>query len=172
MSEHVERDWTALHANVRAHVGESVLRVLGPMSADHFARFALAAGDANPRYLDPDAARAQGLPGVVAPPLLLSAVMTWGAGPAEQELRPDGAAAGDELAALPLAGLRLMGAGQDLEFCHPVLDGAVVSMRVSVEDVELKQARSGPMLLIRMSRRYRDEHGRELARCRETFFAR
>jgi acyl dehydratase len=167
-----ERDWDEVCARLRARVGERTVLALGRMSALHFQRFALATGDANPRYLDEEAARAQGFPGVVAPPLLLSAVMRFDAGPPEAGLRADGASTEEELASLPLAGLRLMGAGQDLEFVEPVVDGAEVSMEVTVEDVELKRARSGPMLLIRLSRRYRDQRGVELVRCRETFFAR
>lgn len=167
-----ERDWEALCARARERVGDRLVVSLGRMSAVHFARFAGATGDANPRYVDDAAARAQGFPGVVAPPLLLSSVMRWDAGPPEGGLRADGAAAEDELASLPLAGLRLMGAGQDLEFVEPVVDGAQVTMEVTVDDVQLKRARSGPMLLVRLSRRYRDERGVELVRCRETFIAR
>ncbi|MQA84266.1 MAG: hypothetical protein GEV03_06505 [Streptosporangiales bacterium] len=164
-------DWHALHGSVKEHVGRSTRQRLGPMSAAQFQRFAVAVGDLNPRYFDPEAAREQGFPGVVAPPLYLTSVLGWQAGPAEDELRPDGAES-EVMAGVPLEGVRLMGAGQEVELSHPVCDGTDVTLEVSVDDVELKHGGSGQFLILRLLRRYLDDRGTELMRCRETFIAR
>ena len=53
---------------------------LGEVRAADFRRFAYAIGDINPRYFEGD-------PVSEAPPVFLSAVMGWDAGPLESELR-------------------------------------------------------------------------------------
>jgi len=57
-----------------------------------------AMGDSNPIYTDPAAARAQGFPGVVAPPAMLQAWTMPGYG----ELRPPGSDDADTMAVLPV----------------------------------------------------------------------
>src|SRR6476469_5502220 len=139
---------------VRDHVGKVIRDDLGVIAARDFQRFAVAVGDA---------------PGDVAPPLFLSSVLGWDAGPAADALTPDGT--GDEKAGLPLDGLRLMGAGQDLDFHHPVRDGVRVVRETSVEDVTLKQGGSGPFLIITMLRAFSDDAGIPLVTCRDTLIA-
>jgi hypothetical protein len=65
-----------------------------------------------------------------------------------------------------------MGGGQDLELHAPVIDGTRVSMELRLEGVELKQGRSGDLLLIKVIQIYRDAEDRPLVTCRETFIAR
>jgi hydroxyacyl-ACP dehydratase HTD2-like protein with hotdog domain len=145
----------AVCERVRDHIGKVVRDDLGTITARDFQRFAVAAGDT---------------PGDVAPPLFLSSVLGWGAGPAGDALSPDGT--GDEKAGLPLDGLRLMGAGQDLDFHHPVRDGMRVVRDTSVEDVTLKQGGSGPFLIVTMLREFSDDSGTPLVTCRDTLIAR
>ena len=159
------------YERAQANVGRRHVIHLGVVSAREFQRFAYAAGDENPVYFDPEAARGAELPAVVAPPLFLTSMMTWEPGPSEKSLRPDGAGR-TEIADVPLEGLRLMGAGQDLEFHAEVVDGLDVSMELSVEDVELKRGASGSLMLLKLLRRYQDAGGRSLVTCRETFIAR
>ncbi|MGH3876004.1 MAG: FAS1-like dehydratase domain-containing protein [Actinophytocola sp.] len=148
------------------HASRAVGRIqtvdVGVVSCREFQRFAYASGDVNPRYFGDDA---------VAPPLYLSAVMEWGAGPANEQLRADGTG-GSETAGVPIDGLRLMGAGQDLELHHPVTDGTAVTAEVSIDDAKLKQGRSGELLIMTVLRRFRDHAGSELLTCRETFIVR
>jgi hypothetical protein len=68
--------------------------------------------------------------------------------------------------------MRIMGGGQDLELHAPVTDGTRVSMELRLDGVELKQGRSGDLLLIKVTQIYRDAAGRPLVTCRETFIAR
>ena len=144
---------------------------LGRISATGFQRFAVAAGETDPVYFDDDAARAAGFAGAVAPPLFLSSVLGWGAGASDADLRPDGAAS-DDTAGLPLTGLRLMGAGQDIDVHAPLHDGVHVVRETSVEDVTLKEGRSGPFLIVTLLRRFLDESGTPLLTSRENFIAR
>ncbi|WP_158581449.1 FAS1-like dehydratase domain-containing protein [Actinomadura spongiicola] len=141
--------------DVRKRIGTVTRDDLGPVSARDFQRFAVAAGEP---------------PGATAPPLFLSSVLGWGAGPTGDALSPDGT--GDETAGLPLDGLRLMGAGQDLDFHAPVRDGTRVVRETSVEDVTLKQGGSGPFLVITMLRMFADESGTPLVTCRDNLIAR
>jgi hydroxyacyl-ACP dehydratase HTD2-like protein with hotdog domain len=106
-----------------------------------------------------------------APPLLLSSVMGWGTGPPESDLDVDGTAPADTRG-LPLNGVRLMGAGQGLDFHAPVREGTRVVAHTSLSDVELKQGHSGALLLLHIVRRFTDDQGRPLVTCSETFIAR
>ena len=159
------------YAAARASIGKRHRTRLGTVTEKEFQRFAYAIGDENDVYLDAEAARAAGHQQTVAPPLFLTSLMTWEPGPPENSLRPDGAGR-TELGEVPLEGLRLMGAGQDLEFHADVIDGLEVWMELSVDDVQLKSGPSGSLLLLHLLRRYFDGDERLLVTCRETFIAR
>ncbi|WP_051791452.1 FAS1-like dehydratase domain-containing protein [Amycolatopsis jejuensis] len=109
--------------------------------------------------------------GTQAPPLFLSSVMGWGAGPPEGELDTDGTAVADTRG-LRLTGVRLMGAGQNLEFHAPVEAGTRVLAHTSLRDVEIKYGQSGPLLVLCLERQFTDDTGRPLVTCQETFIAR
>ncbi len=156
---------------LKPYVGRSERTDLGIMRKEAFQRFAIAADNLNPIFFEPEAARAAGYSDTIAPPLFLSAVRNWQVGPPQDSLRPDGTTS-HEFAFLPLEGMRIMGGGQDLELHAPVTDGARVSMELRLEGVELKQGRSGDLLLIKVIQIYRDADDRPLVTCRETFIAR
>lgn len=160
-----------VYERAKAEIGKEHQIAIGQVVSKDFHRFAYAVDDLNPRYVDDEGARAQGLPGAVAPPLYLSGVMGWGPGPAQDELRPDGTGKA-ETVGLPLEGLRLMGAGQEIELHHHVVDGMDITAHVSLESVQLKKGRSGPLMLVRVLRRYVDQDGREVLTCHENFIAR
>ncbi|TDD70727.1 hypothetical protein E1262_08750 [Jiangella aurantiaca] len=148
----------AAAARLAAEAGVTRRRDLGALPARDLERFAVAAGGPPP------------VDGAV-PPLYLSSVMGWSAGPPEAELRPDGSGA-DETRGLPLDGLRLMGAGQELEFHGTVRAGDRVVEHTTLLDVRRKAGRSGDLLLLTVERRFTDEADRPLVTCRETFVAR
>ena len=136
---------------------------LGEVRACDFRRFAYAVGDINPRYFDEPVAE--------APPIFLTAVMGWEAGPLESDLRADGSVP-TATAGLPLEGLRLMGAGQELEFHRPAVDGQRVTMDLSIEAVSLKKGKSGDLIVLTLLRRYHDSAGNALVTCHENLIAR
>lgn len=156
---------------IKRELGEIRRLPVGTVRRLESQRFAIAADDRNPLFFDDALARACGYPAVVAPPLYLSSVMGWEAGPPQESLRLDGTPAADATA-LAVEGLRLMGAGQELEFHRPVADGTEVVMEFSVTNVELKQGRSGDLLVIEVQKKYLDRAGRPLVTCRENFIAR
>lgn len=164
-------DLRAAYERALPHVGRMQSVALGVLAARDAQRFAMAYGDRSPEYYDEGAARSAGHDGLPVPPLFLSAVLGWQAGPPEQDLLEDGNAVGP-LGSVPLDGLRLMGGGQSLRFVEPVRTGQDVTMEVVVEDLELKEGRSGPLMLLTVLRSYLDGAGRLLVECRETFIAR
>lgn len=157
---------TTLHAHferLRAEVGIEHTEHLGVIAGRDLRRFARACHAPLP---DPDPSEA-----ATAPPLFLSSVMGWGAGAAEDELDTDGTAP-SETRGLPLGGVRLMGAGQDLEFHAPVTEGMSVLAHTSLADVRIKQGKSGTLLIMRILRRFTGEDGTPLLTCRESFIGR
>ncbi len=160
-----------VYEKVKARIGKTERVKLGTIREREFQRFAIAGGNSNPLFFDAAAAKAAGYAAVIAPPLYLSSVMGWEPGPPEEVLRADGTG-GQEVAGLPVEGLRLMGGGQNLEFHLPVTDGMEVTMELGPESVELKEGRSGQFLVITLTRRYRDQNDRLLVTCRENFIAR
>ena len=144
---------------------------VGTLRRREFQRFAAASDDPNPLFFDDAFARDCGYPAAITPPLYLSSVMGWEAGPPQDELRPDGTPATDATA-LAIEGLRLMGAGQELEFHRPAVDGTEVVMEFSVSNVEFKRGRSGELLVIEVQKKYLDGAGLPLVTCRENFIAR
>ncbi len=134
---------------LKRYVGRSERTDLGIIRRKSFQRFAIAADNLNPVFFEADSAKAAGYSDVVAPPLFLSSVRNWQVGPP-----------------------RIMGGGQDLELHAPVTDGARVSMELRLDGVEMKQGRSGDLLLIKVTQIYRDDADLPLVTCRETFIAR
>jgi hypothetical protein len=148
---------------LRALVGTSGAELSGTVTARDFQRFAIAAGDQDPRWFDTAAP--------VAPPMFLPAMIEWGTGPPLAGLRADGTGA-DRDAWLPLDGLRLMGGGQELELGDEVTDGTTFTARPTLEDVTLREGRSGPLLLLRLRTEFRTPEGRLLVTSTETILAR
>lgn len=150
----------ATYQRLRAELGKETTQRLGAISRRDLERFAAASG----ATVDEDDRPA-------AHPLFLSSVMGWGAGAAEHELGADGTSA-EETRGLPLGGVRLMGAGQSVEFHAPVLEEMYVVVHTSLAEVSLKDGRSGPLLLLQVLRRFADDTGRRLITCRESFIGR
>lgn len=153
---------TEIYENTRKLVGIVHPRELGRIERRDLERFGAATGADAPVPDDGP---------LVAHPLYLTAVLGWGAGPANEDLRPDGTEVLD-IDAIPLSGLRLMGGGQDLELHADVTEGMTVRSEFSLEGVEIKEGRSGSLLLLHVLRQYWDEQGTLLVTCRETLMAR
>lgn len=159
-------DLQSRYQRLRAEIGREHTERLGVIAGRDLERFALAshapAGWADDRGPNGELA---------APPLFLSSVMGWGAGQPESALGADGTSA-EETRGLPLVGVRLMGAGQDLEFHASVREGMSVLAHTSLADVQIKRGGSGTLLIMQVLRRFTDEDGRPLVTCRESFIAR
>ena len=125
--------------------------------------FALAMGDANPLYIDDAYAREAGYASVIAPPTLICETCQYSNHPPNAE-----GYIGHEWH-LPVAGCRLIRAGNDYEFTRPVLPVDRISVTWTLEDiVERGSSRGGTQLFVTSVARYRDAAGAVVAVNRET----
>ena len=117
-------------------------RSLGTLDAVTIGRYAMTIGATDPSHYDPAAARSAGYADVVAPPNLLAAIVEWGIGTPEAQLQPDGTPHDGEM---PLGdadlGLRVMGAGEEMELVNPVIAGTELVLETTLEAVTPKQTR-------------------------------
>jgi acyl dehydratase len=146
--------------SIRTQVGAVTTRQLGVLTDVVVRRYARAIGETNPLYLDADYARSQGYADVVAPPNLVTAVSVWDEGDANGDLRNDGTPAEIHLHGLPTSGVRVMGGGEDMEFHEPITAGTRLVERSTLVDAELRQGRSGPLIVVRYRDDYTDDKGK------------
>ena len=152
---------------LRAQIGVERETLIGEITLLDIQRYALSVGDLNPIYFDEAYAKQTPSGGIVAPPNYLTAVITWGIGPEEGELSKDGLGLRRDEQAERNARRRMAG-GQELEFHQPVRPGDVVRCRVRTTDIEQREGRSGPFLLILSEQRYFNQRDELLVTCRQT----
>jgi hypothetical protein len=141
-------------------------RSLGTLDAVTIGRYAMTIGATDPRHYDPAAARAAGYADVVAPPNLLAAIVEWGLGTPEAQLGPDGTPREGEI---PLGdGLRVMGAGEEMELVDPAVAGTEVVLETTLEAVTPKQTRNGPCVFVTTLNTFMSADGGVLNRNRRT----
>jgi acyl dehydratase len=139
----------------RALVGQ---RLGAPVSATIHAheaeRFAHAAGDTNPIYLDDDSAHAAGYRARVVPPGFL----VWALVPPRSlaELRPDGLWR-DDGSPLRLAVSRVLYGGEEWEYRAPVHAGDTISAETRLASLEEKTGGSGPFVLMTTETTYTNQ---------------
>jgi acyl dehydratase len=125
--------------------------------------FALALGDDNPLYVDDAYAQAAGYPSVIAPPTLICETCQYAHRPPNEE-----GYIGHQWP-LPVAGCRLIRAGNEYEFMRPVFPADRISVTWTLEDiVERAASRGGTQLFVTSVARYRDAAGEIVAVNRET----
>ncbi|MGB9306391.1 MAG: MaoC family dehydratase N-terminal domain-containing protein [Mycobacterium sp.] len=164
----------AYYAQTQPRIGEVVSRrSLGMLDAVTIGRYAMTIGAADPSHYDPAAARAAGHPDVLAPPNLLAAIAEWGIGTPEADLQPDGTPHDGDM---PLGdgelGLRVMGAGEEMELVNPVVAGTELVVETTLEAVTPKQARSGPCIFVTTLNTFAAKDGTVLNRNRRTIVLR
>ncbi len=135
----------------QAQIGITTEQELGEITEDLIARYARAIGDDDPRYFDRNTAMRLGYPGIIAPPNLITSVVSWGAGLPTSELLSDGSV-GTNVPGVNTEGLRIMGGGENNIFHAEVVAGVRVKLTVTLIEVEKRESRSGPMVILR----YRD----------------
>ncbi len=150
----------ALLGSIRTRVGVATTRSLGTVTDVMIRRYARAIGESNPLYYDAEYARSRGYADVVAPPNLVTAVSVWDEGDDTADLRTDGTPAEIHLHGLPTSGVRVMGGGEDMEFHAPITAGTTLEERSTLIDAELREGRSGPVIVVRYRDDYRDDQGR------------
>lgn len=139
--------------DVASRVGDSAGEARGIIDGLMSRRYARSIGETNPLYLDADHARSRGFADVVVPPNFLPSYMDWSDGGAEESLRVDGTA-GDDMAWLPVEGVRLMGGGEETVFHAPLVAGTEVVMTSALDGVTSRESRSGLMLILKIRNDY------------------
>ncbi len=157
------------YAQTKPRVG-SVLarRSLGALDAVTIGRYAMTIGASDPAHFDPEAARAAGYADVVAPPNLLASIVEWGVGTPESQLAPDGTPHHGETPLGGDLGLRVMGAGEEMELVNPVTAGTELVLETTLEAVTPKQTRSGPCVFVTALNTFTSADGAVLNRNRRT----
>jgi hypothetical protein len=141
-------------------------RGLGTLDAVTIGRYAMTIGATDPCHYDAAAARSAGYLDVVAPPNLLAAMVEWGLGTPETELGSDGTPDGGEV---PLGdGLRVMGAGEEMELVNPAVAGTEVVLETTLESVTPKQTRAGACVFLTTLNTFMSADGAVLNRNRRT----
>jgi acyl dehydratase len=143
----------------RRLIGTEVTRKTGVVRKDAFQRWAIAVGDSNPLYFDPESARAAGYRDVVMPPLFLQDISH--ADTPLHELQPDGLPARGEVygeVALPLCPRKMSG-GVELVVHHPVYDGDTITASSVITDLVQKHGRSGSFVILTWDTTYTRDDG-------------
>jgi hydroxyacyl-ACP dehydratase HTD2-like protein with hotdog domain len=142
-------------------------RSLGTLDAVTIGRYAMTIGAVDPSHYDKEAAWSAGHVDVVAPPNLLAAMVEWGVGTPESRLQADGTPVDGEI---PLGdlGLRVMGAGEEMELVNPVVAGTEVVLETSLESVTPKQTRSGTCVFVTTTNTFMSVDGAVFNRNRRT----
>jgi hydroxyacyl-ACP dehydratase HTD2-like protein with hotdog domain len=140
---------------------------LGTLDAVTISRYAMTIGALDPSHYDREAAWSAGHADIVAPPNLLAAMVEWGVGTPESRLQDDGTPVDGEM---PLGdlGLRVMGAGEEMELVSPVVAGTEVVLETTLESVTPKQTRSGPCVFVTTTHTFMSADGAVLNRNRRT----
>jgi len=106
-------------------------------------RFVEALGDPNPLYIDEEAARAAGHPGLVAPPTFPAALT------GNERFRHS----------LDLGTRSLLHGEQQFEYGRPIVAGDRITVKTRVADVQERAGASGPMDILVLEDEGRDAQG-------------
>jgi acyl dehydratase len=124
------------------HVGRQSDPITVEVERGHIRRFAEAAGDANPIYVDEAAARAAGHPRIPAPPTFAVALR-----------------ANDPRAGIDIDWRKLLHGEQELVFTRPIYAGDRLTLVARIADASVKQAKAGPMDVMVLETVASDEDG-------------
>lgn len=142
-----------------AWVGREFALPAATVSDESVRRFVVGTGDANPVYLDDDAARAAGYDAAIAPPLICSALCRPVAPRAA--LTEDGRAE----ALVPPVGLgRAMAGETEVECLAPIYRGTRVSGRRRLDSLVAKEGKRRRFVVATWRTEYTDERGAVLVR--------
>jgi acyl dehydratase len=154
----------------RALIGEALSDpVTARITAKESQRYALAADDLNPIYLDEAAAKGAGYRTIVVPPLFLG----WALGPFRPitELRTDGLyKSGGRRVNLNVS--RVMFGGEEWDFLAPIYAGDTITAETRLKALDEKDGSSGPFVLQSTETSYTNQDGELVARSRGLSIAR
>ena len=159
------------YAETQPRVGAVLSRRnVGVLDAVTIGRYAMTIGATDPIHHDAAAARSAGYADVVAPPNLLAAIVEWGVGTPEADLQADGTPNDSDEMPLgdPGLGLRVMGAGEEMELVNPVVAGTELIVESTLAAVTPKQTRTGTCVFVTTLNTFTSADGTVLNRNRRT----
>ena len=137
-------------------IGRESEVVLHEVEKGEIRRFAEALGDANPLYSDELAAKAAGLPGLLAPPTFPIALAS------NERFRHS----------LDLGTRSMLHGEQQFEYARPIFAGDRIAVTSRVADVQERAGASGPMDILVVEDEGRTEKGELVFRARGTWILR
>jgi hydroxyacyl-ACP dehydratase HTD2-like protein with hotdog domain len=99
---------------------------------------------------------------------MLAAIVEWGIGTPEAELQPDGTPHDGDTPHGGDLGLRVMGAGEEMELVNPVIAGTELMLETTLEAVTPKQTRSGTCVFVTTINTFTSVDGAVLNRNKRT----
>ena len=119
-----------------------------PVESGKVKEFAIAVGDNNPLYFDPDAARERGIPGCIAPPTF-TVTQIWQVPREERE----------ERLGANLDYGRVLHGEQEFVYHRPIVVGEKLRNEGKVADLYTKQSGERTMTFLVTENEYRDDAG-------------
>ncbi|WP_328352114.1 MaoC family dehydratase N-terminal domain-containing protein [Mycobacterium sp. NBC_00419] len=157
-------------ADTAAKVGTVAATATGEVLRRDWQRWAVAVGDDNALWFDPEYARANGYRDIICPPLYLQYAIL-GVTPLSG-LRPDGSSgAVSGGLAFPKAPRRMAG-GESFTFHMPAYHRDEIEMVRTVESIVEKDGRSGRFVLVTWHTVYRNQHRELVAEAATSMIAR
>ena len=159
-----------IDADTAARVGTVAATASGAVIRRDWQRWAVAVGDENPLWFDPDYARANGYRDIICPPLYLQYAIL-GVAPLST-LRPDGSSgAVSGSLSFPNAPRRMAG-GESTTFHLPAYHGDQIEMVRTIASIVEKDGRSGRFVLVTWHTVYRNQHRELVAEATTSMIAR
>jgi len=144
---------------MRAAIGRESAPVTYEVDNTGCRQFARAVGYTNPIFYDEQAAKAKGYRGIVAPPGFLGHPV---AVPGRSAPR------GPEALGLNVPFKRILNGGTDVEYLDDVCAGDILTATSRLADLNEREGRMGPMLIVQTETTFRNPTGKVVAIMRGT----
>ena len=130
----------------KSYVGHSFAPFTFEVDKSKIRELAQALGDENPIFFDDAAAKAAGLPGIVAPPTFPTLFKMWGEGGSLTHIKAMG---GD--------GQRLLHGEEEYEYHALIRPGDIITGQTTVVSIEEKEGRGNPLEFVKLQTAYRNQ---------------
>jgi acyl dehydratase len=145
----------------KSFVGKTFAPFTFEVDKSKIREFAQALGDESPIFFDDAAARAAGLPGIVAPPTFATVFKMWGEGGSSPHIKAMGGNV-----------LRLLHGGEEYEYHTLIRPGDVITGQTRVVGIEEKESRSGHLDIVVLRTDYHNQRGELVILARTTIVLR
>lgn len=132
----------------KSYIGKPFAPFTFEVDKSKIRELAQALGDDNPIYDDDEAARAAGLPGIVAPPTFATLFKMWGEGGSSPHIKTIG---GDVL--------RLLHGEEEFEYHGLIRPGDVITGQTQVVSIEEKKGRGSNLDIVKLQTDYHNQRG-------------